>query len=229
MKVNFKKSLLVAALGFVSMAVLAGNPNGGGGSGVDQTARNAASTAQLTADTNTANIATNTTDIAGITSGSSPAIGTSKDGGLVACNITSGFRGMNLIISPADDAASISWSGNNTTSAEAGMFTNGFENSIKVWLLSNTTKGVVTCLGKSYGGKTDWYLPSIFELRCIQGNANTLNTNGANLTLANTYWSSTETDTPTTKAYSMTFNTSALNKQDKSTPNSVRCVRKFNS
>ena len=49
MKIEFKKNLLITALGLTSMAVMAGNPNSGGGATTAQVAQIDANTTSITA------------------------------------------------------------------------------------------------------------------------------------------------------------------------------------
>ena len=225
MKSYFKKSLLVTALGLASCVVMAGNPNGGGGSGVDQTARSAAATANANATNAQTTANNNATAITALQNPVAPVVGTdltSSQGGIVACTFANG--GFNLIASNTDDSTSVIWSNVNSLAigAPAQSDTSGVSNTPAIIAQTGFTAGAAkVCRDKISGGFTDWYLPSKNELNCLYTNQVAID--GFAPTV---YWSSSEFSA--SLAWIQGFNGGGQGGSDKDVVRRVRCVRAFN-
>lgn len=86
------------------------------------------------------------------------------------------------------------------------------------------------CNNYSYGGFTDWYLPSIDELILLSSNSYNVNKTlstigGADQLLTDTYWSSSEIDYG--RAWVFYFASNFGNTTDKSDYYNVRAIRQF--
>lgn len=126
---------------------------------------------------------------------------------------------------------------NKTESTAAWQATGVVTNATRSWdgayntglMTSSAAATYVT--GLSVGGFTDWYLPSIDELRRLYANRDfankALNAIGGATLLSNTasYWSSTEYTTA--NAFNFHFSNGYATNNPKNNTNSVRAVRAF--
>lgn len=164
-------------------------------------------------------------------------IGDNLDGGKVAC-LGGGLN--NLITANANNADSIVWGGNGTTT-NAQSVVDGEVNTTKIVdiLGAGITYAAGVCDAYEIdsaghtpcvGGNTcynDWFLPAVNQLSCMRGNRNQVG--GFN---KDNYWSSTEDSVQSsTRAVFQTFQNSGHPPEtaDKTEPYAVRCVRIINA
>jgi trimeric autotransporter adhesin len=160
---------------------------------------------------------------------STPSIGASLEGGVVACTQASGGV-KNLIAPTSDSATGIAWSGTTTTSVPSGgalSWLDGAANTSAA-VAQDPTAGtaITTCSSLTEGGYTDWYLPSIEELSCLKYNGSAIG--GFSFDTIN-YASSTEPFS-TSGALIATEGGGLFNGHrslSKTTSLNVRCVRAF--
>lgn len=161
------------------------------------------------------------------------------EGGVIFHRYLDGNTQNYLVVSIANQG-SIGWSNITATAigAAASSTWNGLSNSNAIVGQSGFANGAAKlCLDLVSLGKDDWYLPSIDELsliwhnrfnlnRTLSGNSAAGSIAGAGELGAPTYWSSTESGTPT--AYSFSFLAGfASSVSGKSDQNQARAIRKF--
>jgi hypothetical protein len=131
-------------------------------------------------------------------------IGQSALGGKIAYILQSGDTGYDvdvqhgLVTLPVDLATGAAWGCQGTTisGADGATIGTGNQNTIDI-LYGCATSGIAAklCGDLSYGGYTDWYLPSVNELHTLFFNQNTI----GGFSAVN-YWSSTESSSDTALA-----------------------------
>ena len=170
-----KKTILVSSILFLSLPVMAGNPNGG----------------------LSAQVAKNTAAIAGLSSSLPPNLGdTATDGfgGIVACSTAKGGI-RNLIVETSDNTAgTLSWTGVYDAIDPFKVYGPDIESSrtdglgnLFFFVFRNTgftlAGAYAACALKAPSGK--WFLPAIEELGCV------IRSGVSGMTFG-TYWSSTQ-------------------------------------
>jgi hypothetical protein len=163
----------------------------------------------------------------------------STQGGVIFHRYKDGGQENYLVVSIANQG-SIGWSNITATAigASASSTWDGLANSNAIIGQAGFTNGAAKlCLDLVSLGKNDWYLPSTDELSLLWHNRFNVNkTLSGNSTLgpiagagelgSPTYWSSTESGTPT--AYSFSFLSGFANSvSGKSDQNQARAIRKF--
>ena len=157
-------------------------------------------------------------------------IGEYYQGGVVFYLDQTGEHG--LICALDDQSIGAAWGCQVVTGATLGNYFEGATNTSTIINNACNTPGIAAdlCAGYSFGGYSDWFLPSTQELLTLQQNRNQVNNTatangGSNLAL-NYYWSSTELDiNSATVSY---FNTVASTiSSTKSDLNYVRAIRAF--
>ena len=167
-----------------------------------------------------------------VTSTCGLAIGDTHQGGIVFYLDASGCHG--LIAAPSDQSTGIVWwNGSNVdTYAYGNGIGAGEGNSQGIRRWQGTCSSCYAselCQDLSLGGKSDWYLPSKYELNLMyenigQGNALGLGNNIGNF-VNEFYWSSTEFNN--NFAWRQNFSNGTQNAPNKSSPGNVRAVRAF--
>jgi hypothetical protein len=157
-------------------------------------------------------------------------IGQTALGGKIAYILQSGDTGydMNiqhgLVVSPVDLATGAAWGCQGTTISGADGTSIGTGNQNTIDIISEcSSSGIAAklCSDLSYGGRSDWYLPSVDELHTLFFNQNTI----GGFSAVN-YWSSTESSSDTALAiYFPNGFQGSGNKND--TQIYVRAVRSF--
>jgi hypothetical protein len=104
-----------------------------------------------------------------------------------------------LIVDKTFLSTNHSWSNIGYGFCYAGSRFNGLDNSINtIFQSGHTNSAAALCLNSTNGGESDWYLPSIEELRLLQHNFRTVTKTlsqipgATQLLINNYYWSSTE-------------------------------------
>ena len=127
-----------------------------------------------------------------------------------------------LIASEFDVAASNTWYNGSyvSTGATATAIGAGTANTTTIVAAQGVgTYAARTCDNYSFGGYTDWYLPSKDELNQLYINRTYIGG------LAGNYWSSSEVDA--NNAWAQNFGTGVQTSTSKNTTYHVRAVRKF--
>lgn len=141
-----------------------------------------------------------------------------------------------LIVDLQNLAVGVPWANNINTSigAPAKSLWDGENNSNAIIAASwHTSSAAALCINSTNSGYSDWYLPSIDELKLLRENSFSIDKSfssipGASpLTIPNnyTYWSSTETIP--LHALSMYYLNSVIVASNKSTNFAVRAIRSF--
>jgi hypothetical protein len=150
-------------------------------------------------------------------------LGENYNGGIIFYLDETGLHG--LIAAPSDQSTSADWGcmGSIIMGADGIAVGAGPENTIDI-VAGCTTVGTAAqiCSDLTYGGYSDWSLPSTFELDRMNQN---LHLNGLGNFSNNTYWSSTEVDA--NNAASFNFSTTTKGTANKNSPYAVRAVRGF--
>ena len=115
-----------------------------------------------------------------------------------------------------------------TYASYANSIIDGYANSNTI--ISQTghvSSAASLCRTYTGGGFTDWYLPSIIELKLIYNQQFIIDEllPSGNLSWWGTYWSSTENDA--SDALGVQFNSGNYTSSPKTNTNSVRAIRKF--
>ena len=156
-------------------------------------------------------------------------VGEFYQGGIVYYLNNTGEHG--LICALDDQSLSAQWGCQVITGANGY---NLFEGEINTNTIVNNScyiMGIAAdlCANYSFGGYTDWILPSGKELQPLSQQLNTVNsaltTNGGTTIGLNTYWSSTEIDA--NNAYVWQFANDGSVTEDKSVNHYVRAIRAF--
>ena len=135
---------------------------------------------------------------------------------------TDGWRYME--ISKTDQSTGMVWCSNQQSSylGTTGAIGDGPDN-VTLILVTGGTSAAKTCDQISLGGKTDWFLPSFYELKAVPQNLPS-----AILATfpAEQYWSSTESDGTWVKTHRIQYVSSGIADKRSSNPN-VRAIRRF--
>ncbi|KAB1157953.1 Lcl domain-containing protein [Flavobacterium luteum] len=155
------------------------------------------------------------------------AVGQSYQGGIIAYIFQSGDSGyisgqIHGIITPSvNQSAGVTWGCSGNSIGTSTFFGTGQSNTTSIinsCLTSNTAARI--CYNLSFGGYTDWYLPSYFELEKLYINRSLIG--GFNNV---SYWSSSQYNS--TNAYGISFTTGATISSTKTSSLYVRAIRKF--
>lgn len=136
-----------------------------------------------------------------------------------------------LIVSIVNQSTSSTYSNIDNQSIGASSTWNGQQNTALMAAQTGATSGAWKFADDySYGGFTDWYLPSIDELKLLSSNRYNVNKTlsnilGATQVLNNSYWSSTQYSN--TSAYYLSFDSGDYSITVKSNILSVRAIRQF--
>jgi hypothetical protein len=155
-------------------------------------------------------------------------IGELYGGGIIVSVWKTGGVEHGLVASLTDISPAAAWS--DITNAAAGAISNlnGQSNTGFILLQSATAPAALLCSSHSGGGNSDWYLPSIWELKECYNAGYIVNsilgpTDGFKFAA---YWSSTENSA--TQGWYLLFNTGILGSDAAKGNNGiVRAVRKF--
>lgn len=133
-----------------------------------------------------------------------------------------------LIASLVDLSAGIAWSDVTGTATGAISAMDGQANTAAILLQSATAPAALLCKNYNGGGFTDWYLPSIWELKeCFNAGYKVFNVLGpVNGFKFNFYWSSTENNATLAWYFNFILGTFASDAA-KGNNGYVRAVRKF--
>jgi hypothetical protein len=160
------------------------------------------------------------------------AIGDSHQGGII---FYLDGNGSGLIAAPTDQSNAAEWGCEGTNLSEADGTAIGTGNQNTVYIESGcTTPGIAAdiCANLTLGGYSDWFLPSIDELKEMYVNKDAINTtaiaNGGSSFTFNRYWSSTDLASPPfNRAWGQNFYNDEPFFSNKSYPHFVRAVRAF--
>ena len=152
-------------------------------------------------------------------------IGVPFGGGVVACLESEGGI-KNLIAATADNSPEIQWYNDSYLDTNGTSMTDGAANTLDII----TTQGsgmyaASLCVDYDAGGFTDWYLPALSELSCLQTNYELIggfNTDGG---VPSYYWSSTQEDE--NEAWGEYLNDGSTATTTTNGLRNVRCVRSF--
>jgi len=158
-------------------------------------------------------------------------IGDTHQGGIIFYLDGSGCHG--LVAAPSDQSTGIQWSNGSyiDTYAYGNGIGSGEGNSQGIRRWQGTCSSCYAsqlCQDLNLGGKTDWYLPSKYELNLMYeniGQGNVLGLGNVGNFATNAYWSSTEFDI--FDAWGQAFDDGFQLNVDKSYTYNVRAVRAF--
>jgi Protein of unknown function (DUF1566) len=156
-------------------------------------------------------------------------IGQTYQGGIIFYLDPSGCHG--LISAPTDQSTSAAWwngSYLDTRAYGSGLFEGNYNIVVIQYVQGGTTSAAAICSNLTIGVYSDWYLPSIHELRLMYqniGQENSLGLGNVGGFAISIYWSSTEFDFY--NAWYQDFYIGSQNLTDKNYTGRVRAVRAF--
>ncbi len=156
-------------------------------------------------------------------------VGEEIGGGIVFYVDSTGENG--LIVSKRDIIQNIKWMPQNSLVSNANSFSSGSKNTSSIVAQSGQGNyAAYSCDTLTWGGKKDWYLPSVSELSLLMDKRYEVNTalskdiSGASEELKFTpYWSSTQRDASNAYLSEM----GAVRYAEKSSVANVRAIRRF--
>jgi hypothetical protein len=175
-------------------------------------------------------------------SGGGHYVGELFDGGIVFYVYNNGSNGLIVSLDDLYSGSGVAWSGNTSTliGPTAQSYYDGAANTTAIVIQDATaSKAGTLCDSYTGGSQTDWYLPSIWELKRLYNSAFCINTILENDSDGTTnglkaadvpptrgrYWSSTESNS--SSAWSSYFSDDFTQSNSKSTVCRVRAIRAF--